>query len=177
MTEAEATQYCANHPDRPTSLRCNRCEKPICPKCAVPTPTGYRCRECVRGQQKVFETTLWFDYLTASITAVGLSSIGSYLIPRFGFFTIFVAPIAGVIIAELVRLIVHRRRSRRLFQVIAIAAALGSLPILIIQAIPAILMLSRGGVWLLGGVLWQGIYTFTVTTTVYYRLAGIDIRN
>jgi len=177
MTEAEATLYCTNHPDRPTSLRCNRCEKPICPKCAVQTPTGYRCRECVRGQQKIFETSQWYDYLSASITAVVLSLIGSYIIPRFGFFTLFVAPIAGVIIAELVRLIVRRRRSRRLFQLAAMVTALGSLPILIIQAIPAILMISQGGVWLFGGVLWQGIYAFTVTTTVYYRLAGIDIRN
>lgn len=176
MTEAEINLYCSNHPDKPTSLRCNRCEKPICPKCAVPTPTGYRCRECVRGQQKVFDTSLWYDYLFASIIAVVLSFIGSRLIPALGFFTLFVTPIAGVIIAEAVRLIVKRRRSNRLFQVTAIATAVGSLPFLILEVLPAIFLLSQGGVWLLGGVLWQGIYTFTITSTVYYRLAGINIR-
>ncbi len=40
---------CANHPERETGLRCNRCGKPICSQCAVQTPVGYRCRECVRG--------------------------------------------------------------------------------------------------------------------------------
>ena len=48
--------YCANHPAVETTLRCNRCGKPICAECAVRTPTGYRCKECVRGQQKIFDT-------------------------------------------------------------------------------------------------------------------------
>ena len=59
------TLFCANHPDRETSLRCNRCEKPICSKCAVRTPTGYRCKECVRGQQKVFDTAENQDFIVA----------------------------------------------------------------------------------------------------------------
>ena len=173
MSVAEPTLYCANHPDRPTSLRCNRCEKPICPKCAIPTPTGYRCPECVRGQQKIFDTTLWYDYISASAIAILLALAGSYIIPQLRFFTLFVSPIAGVIIAELVRLVTRRRRSKRLFQATAFATALGSLPILIL---PAFILLFEGGAWQLGGVLWHGVYTFTVTTTVYYRLAGINIR-
>ncbi|MBA2247993.1 MAG: hypothetical protein H0W23_07685 [Chloroflexia bacterium] len=34
-----------------TGLRCNRCGKPICPRCAVRTPVGMRCPDCagVRG--------------------------------------------------------------------------------------------------------------------------------
>jgi hypothetical protein len=62
MIEKTEELYCANHPQTPTSLRCNRCEKPICPKCAVKTPIGYRCKECVRGQQKIFDTAQWYDY-------------------------------------------------------------------------------------------------------------------
>ncbi|MQC24840.1 MAG: hypothetical protein DWG81_02705, partial [Chloroflexi bacterium] len=33
-----AGEFCANHPDRPTALRCNKCAKPICPGCALHTP-------------------------------------------------------------------------------------------------------------------------------------------
>ncbi len=176
MTEAETTLFCYNHPDKTTALRCNRCEKPICAKCAIPTPTGYRCPECVRSQQKVFDTSVWYDYLLASITAIVLSFIGSRIVPALGFFTLFLTPVAGVIIAEVVRAIVQRRRSKRLFQVTAIATAIGSLPYLFINGLPALLFLSEGGVWLLGTLLWHGFYTFTVTTTVYYRLAGINIR-
>lgn len=42
---------CARHPHTPTRLRCSRCNTPICPKCAVRTPVGFRCPECagVRG--------------------------------------------------------------------------------------------------------------------------------
>ncbi len=55
MIESSSTPtYCANHPGVETSLRCNKCGKPICAKCAVRTPTGYRCKECVRGQLKDF---------------------------------------------------------------------------------------------------------------------------
>ena len=39
-----------------------------------------------------------------------------------GFFTIFIAPIAGVIIAEAVRWVIRRRRSRLLFRLAAGAA-------------------------------------------------------
>ena len=54
----ESTLVCANHPHRETTLRRNRCEKPICAQCALLTINGYRCGECVRGQQAQFDTTI-----------------------------------------------------------------------------------------------------------------------
>jgi hypothetical protein len=42
---AETTTYCAEHEDTPSSLRCARCEKLVCPKCMVQAPVGIRCRE------------------------------------------------------------------------------------------------------------------------------------
>ena len=39
MTEAQS--FCANHPTTATQLRCNRCGKAICSKCAV---RGHRAR-------------------------------------------------------------------------------------------------------------------------------------
>jgi hypothetical protein len=173
MSNQPETLYCANHPNVETTLRCNRCEKPICPKCAVLTETGYRCKECVRGQQKMFNTAQWFDYPLVFFIAGLLSFIGSRLVPVMGFFTIFVAPIAGVIIAELIRMVIRKRRSKHLFQIAAIAAALGSLPLLLIPIIGVITGLS--GIGFLLTLLWQGIYTFTVTSTVYYRLGGISL--
>ncbi|MDD2696281.1 MAG: B-box zinc finger protein [Anaerolineales bacterium] len=175
MTSNPTPLYCANHPTVATSLRCNRCEKPICPKCAVATPTGYRCKECVRGQQKAFDTTLWYDYLVASLVASSLSLIGSRIIPMMSFFTILLSPIAGVIIAEAIRALSRRRRSKRLFQVAAIATALGSLPSLLMIFLPAVLNLSNFSLNLLWPLLWQGFYAVTVTSTVYYRLSGIKL--
>ena len=174
MSNITPTLYCANHPTVETSLRCNNCEKPICPKCAVLTPTGYRCKECVRGQQKVFETAQWYDYPVAFILAAVLSYLGSLIVAVIGFFTIFLAPVAGFVIAEAVRFAVRRRRSPRLFWVAAAAAALGSLPLLLLPILGA--LLGGGVLASLWSLLWQGLYTFTITSTIYYRLRGINIR-
>jgi hypothetical protein len=176
MTEGIAEIYCSNHPNVPTNLRCNRCGKPICVRCAVSTPTGYRCKDCIRGQQKTFETALWYDYLSAGVLSFILSFIGSRLIPALGFFTIFLSPIAGVAIAEAVRFAVRRRRSKNLFLLTAALTALGALLPALIELIAALVFLSRTGMGGLFGLLWQAIYIFVVTSTVYYRLGGIRLR-
>jgi thiamine transporter ThiT len=158
--------YCANHPQTETMLRCNRCEKPICIKCAVLTDTGYRCKECVRGQQKAFETAEIFDYPIAFVVATVLSFIGSLIAPRLSFFVIILGPIAGTIVAEAVRFSVRKRRANTLFITAAAGALIGSLP----GVIGRILVMD------LLGILWYGIYAFTVTTTVFYRLKGMVFR-
>jgi len=155
--------YCANHPGTETMLRCNRCEKPICGKCAVLTDTGYRCKECVRGQQKVFETAEVIDYPIAFVVAAALSFIGGLIAPRLSFFVILLAPIAGTMVAEAVRFSIRKRRSRNLFLTAAAGALIGSLPGLIGQII-ALNLLS---------MLWYGIYSAVITSTVYYRLRGM----
>ena len=158
--------YCANHPDTETMLRCNRCEKPICGKCAVLTDTGYRCRECIRGQQKVFETAEWVDYPIAFVVAGVLSFIGGLIAPRLSFFVILLAPIAGTIVAEAVRFAIRRRRANNLYLTAAAGALVGSLPGLIGQILALNLL----------GILWYGIYSAVVTSTAYYRLRGMVFR-
>jgi hypothetical protein len=160
------TLYCANHPNVETSLRCRNCDKPICAKCAVLTPTGYKCRECVRGQQKVFNTAIWYDYVIAFMLAAVLSYIGSLIAGRIGWFIIFLSPIAGGIIAEVIRFATKRRRSKTLFQTAAAGTAIGAI------ALP-LLGLVAFGMTNLFAFLWPAIYAFIVTSTVYYRLGGI----
>ena len=166
MTEQLNTLTCANHPNVETRLRCNRCEKPICIKCAIQTPTGYRCKECVRGQQKTFETAEWQDAPLAFGVSALISFLGSLIAGPMGFFVIFIAPIIGTFISEAARYVTQRRRSERLFQIIAAGAVLGALPWLI-----RALLFGR-----LLSVLWQGIYLVTVTSTAYYRVKGILLR-
>jgi hypothetical protein len=165
MTAEPPPLYCANHPQTPTSLRCNRCNKPICPKCAVQTPTGYRCQECVRGQQKVFETAIWYDYLVTFLIVSVMSFLGSLLAYRIGWFVIFLAPLFGGIVAEIARLAVRKRRSKKLFQAAVGAAALGGLPIL------GMMILSLN----LFSIIWEAVYLVMLISTLYYRLSGIHI--
>jgi hypothetical protein len=164
------TLYCANHPGTPTSLRCNRCEKPICTKCAVATPTGYRCPECVKGQQKLFDTTVWYDYPVAFLISFFLAGIGSYLIRLVGgfwlIFIIFLAPAAGVLVAEVVRGAVRRRRSLHLWKVMAAGIIIGCLPMLLVSLISF-------SVW---SILIEGYFVISATTSAVARLRGINVR-
>ena len=172
MTDEINITYCENHPNVESTLRCNRCEKPICAKCAVLTETGYRCKECVRTQQKTFDTATSFDYILAIGIAVILAFIGSLIVRWIGFFTIFLAPVAGIIIAEAIRRAIQRRRSKRLFQATAAATAFGGLlPMLSILALTGLSM----GLGSLFFFLWPIVYTVIATSTVYYRLAGISL--
>jgi len=173
MTEqATGTLYCYVHPNRETSLRCNNCDRPICAQCAVRTPTGYRCRECVRGQQKVFNTSEWYDFVSGFVVAVLLSAVAAFLVTligRIGFFGWFLiaagAPTAAVAIAEGVRLVTRKRRSRPLFITIAIGVVLGALPVILVQVLRLDMF----------GILFQIIYLVIAVPVVYSRLSGIQL--
>lgn len=114
--------YCANHPDTETYLRCNRCNKPICLKCAVQTAVGYRCKECIRGVQDKYFNAETRDYpiafgVSMIVTAIA-APLAGFLIGRFGFFGLLIAfflgSSAGGILAQIIRRAVGKRRGRYL---------------------------------------------------------------
>ena len=180
MTDTPAeTLYCANHPQVETSLRCNRCGKPICARCALRTPVGYRCRECVRTQQQVFETAVWLDYVIAAVVTAPLAGLGAFLLSNLGFFMFFLAPVAGGVIAEIVRVAVRRRRGRYLSLVAVGAFVLGCLPLLLLPVLLAAFSLFAGrGEGILSslfGSLFPLIYTVLGASTLYARLRGISV--
>lgn len=47
VAEESGQLYCYGHPKEPTGLRCSRCERPICGRCAIPASVGQHCPECV----------------------------------------------------------------------------------------------------------------------------------
>lgn len=52
VAEEEGQLYCYGHPKEPTRLRCSRCERPICGRCAIPASVGQHCPECVAEARK-----------------------------------------------------------------------------------------------------------------------------
>ena len=48
----EEPTTCYLHPDTPTGLRCSRCERPICGRCAIPASVGQHCPNCVAEARK-----------------------------------------------------------------------------------------------------------------------------
>jgi hypothetical protein len=160
--------YCYRHPDVQTGLRCNRCNKPICPKCARRTPVGFRCPDCIREQEEKFYSGGNLDYGIAVVIALPLSLIAAglftFILGGFGFFIIlislFVAPAVAGFIAEAVRWGVGRRRSRYLAHVVAACLILGTVPFLLI-------ILFAGNFYSLLG---PGIFVFLGTATVLARL-------
>ena len=182
MTQTD-TLYCYIHPKRPTTLRCNRCERPICAQCAIRTPTGYRCPECVRLQQKVFDTAEWYDYIVAFVVAGIGSAIASGLILIvsqffFGLLVLFLAPGAGAVIGNIVLRFIRNRRSRALFMTSAIGMVAGALPALLLVSLPALLGVLGGGFQGVGGLLpaiWEVVYLFLAVPAAYTQISGIRI--
>jgi hypothetical protein len=165
--------YCANHPDRETSLRCNRCDKYICASCAVLTPTGYRCKECIREQKKVFDTARPQDFILGFSVAAALSFFGSLLTGFFSFFIIIVAPIAGMLMANIVLRVIKGRRSKPLFITTTFGVVVGGL----ITAFPVLYtLLFAPNLQALTGLIWPGAYVFLAASTFYARISGIQIR-
>ena len=127
---SEQLTYCEVHPDRETSLRCNKCGRLMCPDCAVPTPVGYRCKQCVRKHEDKFFSAGQSDYvIIASLCAVA-SAIAAAIVLQIGIpalFLIFIAIPLGGGIAELALRLTQRRRGRQSANIAAASVVIGGL--------------------------------------------------
>jgi len=179
----EGTLVCANHPNRETTLRCNRCEKPICAQCAIQTPVGYRCRECVKGQQKIFDNSTTYDLPIAAMISLVCVGAATAVLDFLGFWGLFVAPVAGGGIAEIVRWAVRRRRSRLLPAAAVAGGVLGVLIYLGYQLTNYLPLFAYPGAdlgtgWVSGALLtfaWPVGYGILMLGALYARLRGIQL--
>jgi len=155
--------HCANHPNVETYLRCNKCGKPICSKCAVRTPVGYRCRECVNAQQRVFYADFRpTHYLVAAAVSLPLALVAGWLIPNLGWYAIILGPLAGGGIAEAARWTIRRRRGQYTWLVVCGCIVVGTLPWLLQR-----IGFGVGGML---GVVWDVVYLAAAVGAAYARL-------
>jgi hypothetical protein len=117
------TLYCANHPTVPTVLRCARCEKPICSRCRVHTPVGYRCLQCanlsVLPTYAMDSTSLTKSVLVGFAFATVLGLVWA-LLPGYDFWA---ALILGIGMGEVVSGAANQKRGPAL-QAVGLAAAI-----------------------------------------------------
>ena len=126
--------YCINHPQTETTLRCNSCGAPICAKCAVRTPVGFRCKACISAQQAHFYTSAWYDYPVAALVSLVLSVPAAVLAGMAGWwFALIISPIAGGIIGSIVHWAIGRRRGRWIWLIAGASMALGTLAVAVLM--------------------------------------------
>ena len=87
-----------------------------------------------------------------------------------------------MVIAEAVRFTIHKRRSRKLFKMVGVAAFIGGVINTIYYVVLMIPYFTNEGVNVstvgmsLLSLIWPVIYAVIVATTSYYRLSGIQLR-
>lgn len=165
MTDEVAVEeltYCEVHPDRETSLRCNKCNRLMCAECAVPTPVGYRCRQCVRQHEDKFFTGTTADYAIVFGVSAVLAAVGLFLVNLIGGFFLFIIllaiPIGGGIGEAALRL-TGRRRGRYSGYVAAAGVVAGVLALSLFLYGPVIFAAPRV---MLPAIVYGGIVAFTV---------------
>lgn len=129
--------FCEVHPDRETSLRCNKCNRLMCADCAVQTPVGYRCKQCVRQHDDKFFTATPNDVLIVFAVCAGLAGVVGAIASGIGvpllFALILGFPIGGAIGTAALRA-TKRRRARRSAEIGAAGVVVGGLVGAMVQA-------------------------------------------
>lgn len=171
----------ANEPaltDSEITLRCNRCGTPITPETAVLTPTGYRCKNCIRSQQKVFNTAKAYDIPIAFVISAVLAFLGSWLTMVIGFFTVLLAPAAGMLIAEAVRAAVKKRRSKMLTRSVLWGVIIGGSILLLVRLFVIVMNLLGGAFNLISllPLVWLVVFVAMCASSAYYRFSGIRLK-
>jgi hypothetical protein len=92
--------YCYRHPKSETYVRCGRCDQPICPKCAVQGPVGFRCRQCGLVKNATLSSFTPRQLLLGFGTSVAGGAILGFLGGQIGIFGIIVAFFGGGLVAE-----------------------------------------------------------------------------
>ncbi|MGA7671333.1 MAG: hypothetical protein WBW04_12990 [Nitrolancea sp.] len=119
-------KHCTYHPNVLTRLRCSKCGTPICPRCAVETPVGFRCPDCaaVRGLP-TYQTSgnaLAKSIGIGIVVAVAVGVLWGYF-PQWEF---YLSLILGFGVAEGMAWGANYKRGSDL-QIAAIACVIGSL--------------------------------------------------
>jgi hypothetical protein len=170
QTDEEEILYCPWHPKVETTLRCYQCGTPICVKCANRTPVGYICPNCTKGRKQRFNQARTLDYVLASVVSLVLGGISAWILPSLGWFTIFLSPLSGVLIAEAVWWLVRRRYGEHLWWLVAGGIIAGALPSLATSLMVVVANFQYGGIFSALGLVWLIVHVVMAVGSATARL-------
>ena len=135
---AGSTYYCAQHKDTQTSLRCGRCNTPVCPRCRIHGPVGVRCPDCGKPPklpQYEVSTPLILRAVGASLVIGIAGGFVLLFVLGFGFLYLIAAAAFGYVLAEGTSYAANRKRGPTLAIIAAIGAVVGHAPTIVLFGI------------------------------------------
>jgi len=127
LTGEDDALYCYRHPDRETRILCGRCERPICLRCAMQGPVGFRCKTCGTLANDPLSTIRPTQALIGLTVAIGLGLVAGFIASRIGFFVIFLGFFAGGVIAEAVTRMIGLKRGTSILVIVLGGIVVGTL--------------------------------------------------
>lgn len=122
----DGRMFCYRHPDRETWVRCGRCDRPICTRCAMQGPVGMRCRDCGKPVRDPLTAMTPRQALTGTAVAIGGGAIVAFIALEIGFFGILIGYFGGRFIAEMLERAIGYKRGPAAMLVIGGGIALGA---------------------------------------------------
>lgn len=118
---------CTFHPGVETNVTCAECDRPICPKDMVPTPVGFKCKDCARPTKGQVQYVKPRQLAYGAVAAFGVALPGGLLMGMWGLGFFYIEILYGVLIAEAARRASGGHRGPVIAGVAGAAAAAGSL--------------------------------------------------
>jgi len=125
--DADAAMYCYRHPDRETRVRCGRCDRPICTRCAMQGPVGFRCKQCGTLAYDPMTSLRPTQALLGLLVATGLAAVVGFIAWQIGLIGIIIGFFAGGVIAESVIRVIGYKRGPYIVAVVVVGIVAGIL--------------------------------------------------
>ncbi|MER3413403.1 MAG: hypothetical protein C4341_04030 [Armatimonadota bacterium] len=161
---------CYRHPNEETTLRCSKCDRPICVRCAVLTTVGYRCPECGRESSAVRTVPAPQLALGAIVGAAGGFIVARFVPLFFPLLTLLFAPVAGGAVAAIAMVAMGKRASALVGALAAAGFLFGSVWSAV--AAGAANVGAQGATSALGAIdVWRLAFAAIAGGVAWYRLA------
>ena len=142
--DTELPMYCANHPKVETYLRCGKCNKPICAKCRVSTPVGFRCYDCANISVLPTYAVSPTYYVRSVLAGLAAATVTGAFMAFFPDFEFWGALLMGIAVPEGIAYVSNQKRGPGLQAVGMIAVVYGfALSRFLIEAFHTIPRLRR----------------------------------